>query len=86
MAYKSLDDIVDVIRESVDVVNVLKPIYNFKASEQYIPVYSSCQDVLLVWFMLISVSHTIKQPEWEKEMIAMPTLAKFGDGAWSNKW
>lgn len=33
MAYKSLDDIVDVIRESVDVVNVLKPIYNFKASE-----------------------------------------------------
>ena len=33
MAYKSLDDIVGVIRESVDVVNVLKPIYNFKASE-----------------------------------------------------
>ena len=33
MAYKSLDDIVDVIRESVDVVDVLKPIYNFKASE-----------------------------------------------------
>lgn len=27
MAYKSLDDIVDVIRESVDVVDVLKPIY-----------------------------------------------------------
>ncbi|SEQ04247.1 RNA-splicing ligase RtcB, repairs tRNA damage [Lachnospiraceae bacterium NE2001] len=33
MAYKSLDDIIDVIRESVDVVEVLKPIYNFKASE-----------------------------------------------------
>ena len=33
MAYKSLDDIVDLIRESVDVVDVLKPIYNFKASE-----------------------------------------------------
>ncbi len=31
MAYKSLDDIVDAIRESVDVVEVLKPIYNFKA-------------------------------------------------------
>lgn len=33
MAYKSLDDIIDVIRESVDVVDVMKPIYNFKASE-----------------------------------------------------
>ena len=33
MAYKSLDDIIDVIKESVDVIEVLKPIYNFKASE-----------------------------------------------------
>ena len=33
MAYKSLDDILDVIRDSVDVIEVLKPIYNFKASE-----------------------------------------------------
>ena len=33
MAYKSLDDIIDVIRESVDVIEVLRPIYNFKASE-----------------------------------------------------
>lgn len=33
MAYKSLEDIIGVIRESVDVVEVLKPIYNFKASE-----------------------------------------------------
>ncbi len=33
MAYKSLEDIIDVIRESVDVVDVMKPIYNFKASE-----------------------------------------------------
>ena len=32
MAYKSLDDIIDVIRETVDVVEVLKPIYNFKAN------------------------------------------------------
>ena len=32
MAYKSLDDIIDVIRESVDVIEVLKPIYNFKAN------------------------------------------------------
>ena len=33
MAYKSLDDIIDVIRESVNVIDVMKPIYNFKASE-----------------------------------------------------
>ena len=33
MAYKSLDDIIDVIKESVDVVDVMKPIYNFKASD-----------------------------------------------------
>lgn len=31
MAYKSLDDIIDVIKESVDVIDVMKPIYNFKA-------------------------------------------------------
>ena len=33
MAYKSLEDIIDVIAESVDVVEVIKPVYNFKASE-----------------------------------------------------
>lgn len=33
MAYKSLEDIIDVIRESVDVIEILKPVYNFKASE-----------------------------------------------------
>ena len=32
MAYKSLHDIIDVIEESVEVIEVLKPIYNFKAS------------------------------------------------------
>lgn len=32
MAYKSLEDILDVIRESVDVIDIIKPIYNFKAS------------------------------------------------------
>ncbi len=31
MAYKSLEDILDVVKESVDVVEILKPIYNFKA-------------------------------------------------------
>lgn len=33
MAYKSLEDIIDVIRESVDVIDIMKPVYNFKASE-----------------------------------------------------
>lgn len=33
MAYKSLEDIIDIIRESVDVIKVLKPIYNFEVSE-----------------------------------------------------
>ena len=33
MAYKSLEDIIDVIRESVDVIDVMKPVYNFKASD-----------------------------------------------------
>ena len=33
MAYKSLEDIIDVIKESVDIIDVMKPIYNFKASE-----------------------------------------------------
>lgn len=32
MAYKSLDDIIGVISETVDVIDVMKPIYNFKAS------------------------------------------------------
>ena len=32
MAYKSLDDIIDVIRDSVDIIEVLKPVYNFKAN------------------------------------------------------
>ncbi len=31
MAYKSIDDIIDVIREAVDVVDIMKPVYNFKA-------------------------------------------------------
>ena len=31
MAYKSLEDIIDVIKESVDVIEVMKPVYNFKA-------------------------------------------------------
>lgn len=33
MAYKSIDDILDVIKESVTVIQIMKPIYNFKASD-----------------------------------------------------
>ena len=31
MAYKSIDEILDVVTDSVDVIKILKPIYNFKA-------------------------------------------------------
>jgi RNA-splicing ligase RtcB len=34
MAYKSLDDIIGVIGETVDIIDVMRPIYNFKASEE----------------------------------------------------
>ena len=34
MAYKSLEDIIGVIGETVDIIDILKPIYNFKASEE----------------------------------------------------
>ncbi len=33
MAYKALGDIIDVIRDAVEVIDVLKPVYNFKASD-----------------------------------------------------
>lgn len=33
MAYKSLEDIVDNIHDTVDIVDIVKPVYNFKASE-----------------------------------------------------
>lgn len=33
MAYKSLEDIIDVIKESVDVIDIMKSIYNFKSSK-----------------------------------------------------
>ena len=37
MAYKSLADIIDVIRDSVDIIDIMKPVYNFKATEGEIP-------------------------------------------------
>ena len=33
MAYKSLEDIIDVIRDSVDIIDVMKPVYNYKAQD-----------------------------------------------------
>ncbi len=33
MAYKSIEDILDVVQDSVEVLDILKPVYNFKASE-----------------------------------------------------
>lgn len=33
MACKSLNDIIDIIRESVEVIDVIKPVYNYKASD-----------------------------------------------------
>ena len=37
MAYKSLEDIVSVIHETVDIIDIMKPIYNFKAAEDDAP-------------------------------------------------
>ena len=33
MAYKSMDEIINNIKDTVDILDVLKPVYNFKASE-----------------------------------------------------
>ncbi len=37
MAYKSLADIIDVIRDTVEIMDVMKPVYNFKASDEDAP-------------------------------------------------
>lgn len=37
MAYKSLDDIIDVISDTVEVIDVMKPVYNFKAADEMPP-------------------------------------------------
>lgn len=34
MAYKSIEDIISNISESVEILKVIKPIYNFKAGEK----------------------------------------------------
>ncbi len=33
MAYKSIDDIIEDVSEAVDIIEVIKPVYNFKASD-----------------------------------------------------
>ena len=37
MAYKPLEDIIDDIRDSVNIVDIMKPVYNFKAGEDECP-------------------------------------------------
>lgn len=37
MAYKSLEDIIDVIEDSVDIIDIMKPVYNFKAADDELP-------------------------------------------------
>jgi RNA-splicing ligase RtcB len=33
MAYKNMNDIIGIIRDTVEILNIIKPVYNFKASE-----------------------------------------------------
>ena len=33
MAYKPIEEILSIVRDSVDVIDILKPIYNFKAAD-----------------------------------------------------
>ena len=37
MAYKSLEDIIDVIQDAVDILDIMRPVYNFKASDDDLP-------------------------------------------------
>ena len=37
MAYKSLNDIIDVIKDTVDIIEIIKPVYNFKTAEEDLP-------------------------------------------------
>lgn len=37
MAYKSLENIVNVISDSVEIIDIMKPVYNFKASDDDVP-------------------------------------------------
>ena len=37
MVYKPIDAIIDVISDSVDIIDIMKPVYNFKAAEDFFP-------------------------------------------------
>jgi len=37
MAYKSIGDIIDVIGGTVDIIDIIKPVFNFKASDDEVP-------------------------------------------------
>ena len=37
MAYKSLTDIIDVIGDSVEIKDIMKPVFNFKAEDDEVP-------------------------------------------------
>lgn len=34
MVYKPMDEIVENIKDTVDILEIIKPVYNFKASER----------------------------------------------------
>ena len=36
MAYRSIDDIIDTVEPTVDIIDVITPVYNFKASKAVI--------------------------------------------------
>lgn len=58
MAYKSIDDIINVIRDSVDIIDIIKPVYNFKASGDDVPWKKKKQG----WKILLSdLLHTRKK-------------------------
>ena len=44
MAYKSIDDIMTVVNESVDVIKVIRSVYNFKASDEDAPWHKGKQN------------------------------------------
>ena len=35
MAYKNMEDIIKNIEPTAEIINIIKPIYNFKAGEEY---------------------------------------------------
>ncbi|MFJ7725102.1 hypothetical protein ACIQXV_02960 [Neobacillus sp. NPDC097160] len=37
MAYKSMNEILEKVVETVEIVSFIKPVYNFKASEKFNP-------------------------------------------------